>query len=307
MSAQGLQPHGAARPARRSMARLMAAMLLPLLLLGGCASLPNEGQNPNDPWETFNRQVFQFNDGVDKVAVKPAAQVYQALVPRLVRIGVHNFFGNIYDVWTSANLLLQAKPRPALEMGMRVVVNTFFGIGGTMDVADEMGLERTGFEDFGQTLGYWGLRSGPYLVLPLLGPSTVRDTAGLALDFKDSGISRIWHEVRDRNAATLLQLLDTRVQLLNAGRVLDDIALDKYLLLRDAYLARRRSLIYDGDPPEDEAGPAAFKSLIKPDSQPDAKPGSPPLAPPGSPPDTQPGSPPASKPGSPPATKPASS
>ena len=289
------------------MGRLIGMLLLPMLLLGGCASLPNEGHTRNDPWETYNRQVFEFNEVVDKLAVKPAAQVYQAVVPSLVRRGVHNFFSNISDGWTSANLLLQLKPRPALEMGMRTVVNTFFGIGGTMDVADEMGLERSTVEDFGQTLGYWGLRSGPYLVLPFFGPSTLRDTAGLALDFKDSGASVIWHEVRDRNAATLLQLLDARVQLLNASRVLDEIALDKYLLLRDAYLARRRSLIYDGDPPEDEAGPAAFKSLIKPDSQPDAKPGSPPLAPPGSPPDTQPGSPPASKPGSPPATKPASS
>ena len=272
MTVHRFTPRFLARSVRPLAARLIGALLLPLLLLGGCASLPNEGQNRSDPWETFNRQVFQFNEGVDKVAVKPAAQVYQALVPSLVRTGVHNFFGNIYDVWTSANLLLQAKPRLALEMGMRVVVNTFFGIGGTMDVADEIGLERTGFEDFGQTLGFWGLRSGPYLVLPFLGPSTVRDSAGLALDFKDSGISRLWREPRDRNGASLLQLLDTRVQLLNAGRVLDDIALDKYLLLRDSYLARRRSLIYDGDPPEDEAGPAAFKSLIKPDAQPDSKP-----------------------------------
>lgn len=260
--------------ARLSMGRLLGALLLPLLLLGGCASLPNEGKNRNDPWETFNRQVFQFNEVVDKVAIKPAAQAYQTVVPSLVRTGVHNFFGNIGDAWTSANLFLQLKPRPALEMGMRSVVNTFFGIGGTMDVADEMGLERTTVEDFGQTLGYWGLRSGPYLVLPFIGPSTLRDTAGLALDFKDSGASVVWYEARDRNAATLLQLLDARVQLLNAGRVLDEIALDKYLLLRDAYLARRRSLIYDGDPPEDEAGPAAFKSLITPAS-PDGKPAPP--------------------------------
>ena len=261
-------------PANRAR-RLLAALLPALLLLGGCASLPNEGHNRNDPWETFNRQVFEFNEGLDEVAIKPAAQAYQAVVPRLVRTGVHNFFNNIADGWTSVNLLLQAKPRPALEMGMRAVVNTFFGVGGTMDVADEIGLERSTVEDFGQTLGYWGLGSGPYLMLPLLGPSTLRDTAGLLLDFKDSGASVVWRETQDRNAATLLQLLDARVRLLNASRVLDEIALDKYLLLRDAYLARRRSLIYDGEPPDDEAGPAAFKSLIKlgkPEGQPDAKP-----------------------------------
>ena len=254
------------RPARLpagAWPRLCAVLLLPLLLLGGCASLAGEGQNRSDPWETFNRQVFAANEVVDKVAIKPAAQVYQALVPSVVRGGVDNFFGNIADVWTSVNLLLQAKPRAALETGMRVVINSTMGVGGLVDVADDAGLERNGYEDFGQTLGYWGLRSGPYLVLPLLGPSTLRDSAGLALDFKDSGISRIWHEPRDRNAASVLQLLNTRVQLLNASRMLDDIALDKYLLLRDAYLARRKSLIYDGEPPDDDAAPAAFNKLVK--------------------------------------------
>ena len=244
-------------------AGLQAALLLPLALLGGCASLPGEGANRNDPWETFNRQVYAFNDTIDRAAIKPAALAYQAVMPNWARTGVHNFFGNLGDVWTSANLVLQAKPRPALEMGMRTLVNTLFGLGGVLEVADDLGLERTTTEDFGQTLGYWGLRSGPYLMLPLLGPSTLRDAAGLALDFKDSGPSVVWHEARDRNGASVLQVLDTRVRLLNAGRVLDDIALDRYVLLRDAYLARRKSLIYDGDPPEDDAAPAPFKSLMK--------------------------------------------
>ena len=252
-----------ARPGLTWAGRLGAALLLPLLLLGGCASLPGEGENRNDPWERFNRQMFAANEVVDKVAVKPAAQVYQAVVPSVVRVGVDNFFGNIADIWSGANLLLQAKPRASLEMGMRVLINTTMGAGGLVDVADDVGLERNGYEDFGQTLGFWGLRSGPYLVLPLLGPSTLRDTAGLALDFKDSGVSLVWKEPRDRNGASLLQLLNTRVQLLNASRMLDDIALDKYLLLRDAYLARRKSLIYDGEPPEDDAAPAAFKKLVK--------------------------------------------
>lgn len=234
-----------------------------LAALSACASLPGEGLSRSDPWETANRRVFEFNEVVDKAAVKPAAQVYQALVPRLIRSGVDNFFGNIADLWSSANLALQVKPRPALEMGMRVLVNTFMGLGGLLDVADEMGLERSTVEDFGQTLGYWGIRSGPYLVLPLLGPSTLRDATGLALDFKDSGASVVWRDARDRNIATGVQLLNARVKLLNAGRVLDEIALDKYLLLRDAYLARRKSQIYDGDPPEDDAAPAAFRRLVK--------------------------------------------
>ncbi len=234
-----------------------------LAALSACASLPGEGLSRSDPWETANRRVFEFNEVVDKAAVKPAAQVYQTLVPRLIRSGVDNFFGNIADLWSSANLALQVKPRPALEMGMRVLVNTFMGLGGLLDVADEMGLERSTVEDFGQTLGYWGIRSGPYLVLPLLGPSTLRDATGLALDFKDSGASVVWRDARDRNIATGVQLLNARVKLLNAGRVLDEIALDKYLLLRDAYLARRKSQIYDGDPPEDDAAPAAFRRLVR--------------------------------------------
>ena len=261
--------HAIYRPGRflhrlgRRLAKPLVALALPLLLLGGCASLPGEGLHRNDPWETFNRKVFSVNETVDAAAIKPAAQLYQAVVPGWARTGVHNFFGNLGDAWTSANLVLQAKPRPALDMGMRTLINTVFGLGGLLEVADELGLERSTNEDFGQTLGYWGLRSGPYLMLPLLGPSTLRDATGLALDFKDSGPSAVWHEPRDRNGAGLLQVLDTRVRLLNAGRVLDDIALDKYVLLRDAYLARRKSLIYDGDPPDDDAAPAPYKSLIK--------------------------------------------
>ena len=242
---------------------VLGMMGLLLALLGGCASVPGEGASHADPWETFNRQIFAFNEGVDRVAVKPAAQVYQAVVPSLARTGVNNFFGNLGDFWTSANLLLQAKPRAALEMGMRAGVNTLFGVGGLLEVAEDLGLERIASEDFGQTLGYWGLGSGPYLVLPLLGPSTLRDATGLALDLKDSPSSRVWQEPRDRNASTLLQLLNTRVKLLNAAQLLDDIALDKYILLRDAFLARRKSQIYDGEPPDDDAAPAPYKSLLK--------------------------------------------
>ncbi len=234
------------------------------LLLGACASLPGEGLNRIDPWETYNRQVFEFNEVVDRVAVKPIAKTYQAVVPSLVRTGVANFFNNIADFWTSANLMLQIKPQQSLEMGMRAMVNTTFGVGGLMDFAEQIGLERFTVEDFGQTLGYWGLRSGPYLVLPVLGPSTLRDAAGLTLDFKDSGAALVWQGARERNIATAVQLINGRVQLLSAGVLLDEMALDKYILLRDAYLARRRSLIYDGEPPDDESAPAAFKGLIKP-------------------------------------------
>ena len=241
---------------------LLAGLALLALALSGCASIRAGATVPGDPWERMNRHVFEFNERVDQVAIKPAAQVYQALVPIWVRSKVSNVFGNIGDGWTSANLLLQAKPKQALDMGFRTAINTVFGLGGMLDVAEEAGLERIASEDFGQTLGYWGIKSGPYIVLPLLGPSTLRDTTALLLDIRDSGPAVIWREQRDRNGATLLQLLNTRVKLLNAGKLLDDIALDKYVFLRDAYLARRRSQIYDGEPPDDETAPAPYRQLI---------------------------------------------
>lgn len=251
---------------------VLAALTALLLGLGGCATAPGEVRASHDPWEGYNRSMFGFNEAVDGALIKPAAEAYQAIVPNLVRTGIANVLGNIGDAWTSVNLLLQAKPRQALEMGMRVVVNTGFGLGGLLDVAEQAGLERFTVEDFGQTLGFWGVHSGPYLVLPLLGPSTLRDTGAMLLDLPDGGPSLVWQEPRDRNAATVLQVLNTRVRLLNAGRVLDDIALDKYILLRDAYMARRRSLLYDGEPPDEEPAPPPFKRLLKPAGEPPAAP-----------------------------------
>ena len=234
-----------------------------LLLVGGCATLTASGpRNASDPWENFNRQVFAFNEVLDRVALKPAAQAYQAVVPEWLRTGVSNVFGNLSDVWSSVNLMFQAKPRAALEMGMRVGTNTLFGVAGFFDAADDLGLPRQGYEDFGQTLGYWGVGSGPYLVLPFFGPSSVRDGGARLLDEGLSGANLVLNRARERNVATALRVLDTRVHLLNAGKVLDGIALDKYTLLRDAYLARRRSLITDDDSPTDSpadvpAAPAA--------------------------------------------------
>ncbi|MBP6898999.1 MAG: VacJ family lipoprotein [Burkholderiaceae bacterium] len=235
----------------------LLALGLVVLLSAGCASVPADaGRTRSDPFERFNRHVFAFNEGLDQAVIKPAALTYQSLVPQPVRTGIGNFFGNLGDAWTTVNLFLQAKPEAGLNMGMRTAVNTVLGLGGLLDVAEEAGLERSSVEDLGQTLGRWGVRSGPYLVLPLLGPSTLRDTAGLLADVKDSGPALVFSENRDRFAGTALQVLNTRVKLLGAERMLDEIALDKYTLLRDAYLARRRSLIYDGDPPEDAAPPA---------------------------------------------------
>jgi phospholipid-binding lipoprotein MlaA len=203
---------------------------------------------PNDPFESYNRAMFKFNEAVDDAVLTPVAKGYQAVVPELARRGVTNFFGNFGDAWSAINQLLQGKGEAAATMTMRVVTNTFFGIGGVFDLASDMGMERQS-EDFGQTLGRWGMPAGPYIMWPLLGPSTARDTLGRPIDLSWSTAQ----VVNDSGAAaglTVLQLVDTRANLLSASRVVDDIALDKYTFIRDAYIARRRNQVYDGNPPE---------------------------------------------------------
>ncbi len=214
--------------------------------------------NPADPLEGWNRAVFSFNDTVDTALLQPVARGYKAVVPELLRTGVTNFFANIGDVWSAFNNVLQGKGEAAAASVARVATNTLFGIGGVFDVATDLGIERRS-EDFGQTLGRWGLPAGPYLVLPLLGPSSVRDTAGLSLDMQ-AGVGALSDDTRAVNSLRALNIVDTRANLLGASKLLDDVALDKYSFLRDAYLARRRSLVYDGDPPplpdERDAAPA---------------------------------------------------
>ncbi|MCL4740004.1 MAG: VacJ family lipoprotein [Burkholderiaceae bacterium] len=227
--------------------RWTAAVLLALAAaLGGCASVPHP--NPDDPFEGYNRGMQRFNDAVDDAVLAPVARTWRDQVPSFVRTGVGNFFGNLDDAWSAVNHLLQAKPEPALTMTMRVAVNSVFGFGGLLDIGTEAGLERQS-EDFGQTLGRWGLPAGPYLVLPLLGPSSVRDTAGRPLDMAATSTARIGLEEAQITIASLLNVVDTRARLLGASRLLEQAALDRYVFLRDAYLARRRNLVYDGDPP----------------------------------------------------------
>lgn len=209
------------------------------LLLGGCATGPNA--NPQDPLEPLNRAVYQFNDGVDRAVVKPVATVYRDTLPSPVRTGVGNFFGNLRDAWSALNALLQARPREAAENFMRFNVNTVFGLGGLLDVATEMGIERTTL-DFGHTLGRWGVPSGPYLMLPLLGPFTVRDTAALPVDSQADPVGGLDH-IATRNSLQVLRITDKRASLLGAGEVLDQAALDPYSFMRDAYLQRRQSRI----------------------------------------------------------------
>ena len=217
------------------------------LTLALAAPVASHAEAANDPFEGWNRAVYRFNDGIDTAILKPLARGYQAVVPELARTGVSNFFGNIGDVWSAVNNLLQGKGEAAATMLFRVGANTLFGIGGLFDVASDLGMERKS-EDFGQTLGVWGLPAGPYTVLPLLGPSSLRDTAGLTLDLQ-AGVGAYSHDRRATNSLTALQLVDTRANLLTASKMLDDIALDKYSFVRDAYLSRRRNQVYDGDPP----------------------------------------------------------
>lgn len=249
---------------------LAALMLVALLALGGCATVPAgaSAPSPADPWESWNRKVFAFNDAVDAAVLKPVAETYRDVVPRLVRTGVDNVFGNFADLWSAANHLLQGKLQDGLEMGMRVLTNTMFGLGGLLDPATEAGLTRRS-EDFGQTLGTWGLPQGPYFVLPFLGPSTVRDTAGFVVD-RQASPSNIPGPDTERYAITALQLINTRTNLLSAGRLIDSVALDKYSFVRDGYLSRRRDALYDGAPPldpfedEPESAPAPGTPAPKP-------------------------------------------
>jgi len=202
-----------------------------------------------DPFERVNRAVFLFNGVVDHFLVKPVAEAYEAAVPKPVRTGVGNVLGNVSDAWSAVNLVLQGKGARAAEMTMRVGVNTVFGLGGLLDVASEAGLERQS-EDFGQTLGHWGVPAGPYVVLPLFGPSSVRDAVGFGLDTAYNS-SVYPSDAPQKWRWTGLRLTDARTDALPFTRMLDTVALDKYTFVRDAYLSRRRSLVYDGNPPEE--------------------------------------------------------
>lgn len=224
-----------------------AGVLALALALGGCASTGaiDNGGAARDPFEGFNRAMFSFNDALDRVALKPAATAYSEALPSFVQTGINNFFGNIGDVWSAINSLLQGKGEHGLNGVMRVAVNTVLGFGGVLDISSEAGLTRHK-EDFGQTLGYWGVQSGPYVVLPFFGPSTVRDTVGLPVDL----YANLWNHkypVRWRNAGTVLREVDQRATLLEAGNLLEDAALDKYQFVRDGYLQRRHNQISAAD------------------------------------------------------------
>ena len=229
-----------------STGRLFLGSLLVTAGLAGCATV----QQPNPP-EAVNRKLFAFNEALDTALVKPAATAYRAVLPAPVRTAASNFFGNLGDAWSAANLLLQGRVADGLSDVMRVGSNTVFGLLGLADVATEMGLPRHG-ADFGQTLGRWGFNAGAYVVWPVFGPSTIRDSVALPLEWR-LGPEYFAHTATVRNALPTTHRIDTRANYLDASKLLDDIAWDKYEFVRDAYLARRRSLICDCDPSAPDA------------------------------------------------------
>lgn len=219
----------------------VAMMALPLLV-AGCATTTD----PRDPFEGFNRAMFEFNDGFDRVALRPAAEAYSNL-PSFVQTGVGNFFGNLGDVWTGVNNVLQGKPADGASDAARVLVNSTIGLGGLLDVASAGGVPKHS-EDFGQTLGVWGVKPGPYVVLPFFGVSTLRDTTAMPVD----GMGDLWlykDPVRWRNVGAALRVVDQRAAALEMSSLIEDAALDRYQFVRDAYLQRRQSKVYDGNPP----------------------------------------------------------
>ena len=223
-------------------------LIITLLFSSGCTTLDGP-PNPDDPLESFNRSMFAFNEGADKYAFKPVAQGYDFIMPGFASKGVSNFFNNIDDIVVFFNQLLQFKMTEAVATSARFVFNTTFGIFGLIDVATYMDLPKQN-EDFGQTLAVWGVGSGPYLVLPLIGPSTIRDTAGVAVEWNyfDPIFKR---QTLQQSLVTLtIKYIDVRAGLLKATNIIDETALDKYAFVRDAWQLRREFLIYDGNPPD---------------------------------------------------------
>ncbi|HET9351448.1 MAG TPA: VacJ family lipoprotein [Burkholderiales bacterium] len=229
---------------------ILKTALLCLLLVSGCATVEGE-RDPRDPWEGFNRGVYRFNETFDEYVAQPVARAYVSVLHQEIRTRVGNFFSNIQDLLIGANNFLQGKFEDGVNDWARFAFNSTIGLFGIHDVASDFpGLEKHN-EDFGQTLGRWGAGPGPYLILPFLGSSTVRDATGTAVDWAVQPVGEV-RPIELRNTLYGLYFVDTRAQLLEASRILEEAALDKYVFQRDAYLQRRRSLIYDGRPPREK-------------------------------------------------------
>ncbi len=237
-----MQSHSARAPGK---ALALVAGVVLIGALQGCATR----QNP-DPLEPWNRKVFAFNESLDANVLKPVAEGYKAVTPEPVRTGVTNFVGNLKDMWSTVNLFLQGRFKDGTLGVIRVTVNTTFGLAGLIDIATPMQLYKSN-EDFGQTLGVWGVKPGAYIVWPALGSSTLRDSVGLPGDMYFS-MSTLATYPREENLLRALQIVNLRANYLSASNLVDDVALDKYAFVRDAYLQRRQNLIYEGDPPEED-------------------------------------------------------
>jgi phospholipid-binding lipoprotein MlaA len=232
----------------------LCRILFFVIVVSGCAS-PGEG-DPRDPLEPLNRRIYRFNEVIDENIAKPVATAYRDLLHEEIRSRVRNFFANIGDIWIGANNFLQGKFQEGVEDWARFAFNSTFGLLGIHDVASDFGLEKHN-EDFGQTLGRWGAGPGPYLVLPILSSSTVRDAGGTGVDWFTDPLQEL-DPNRVRNSAIVVRMINTRADLLDATRILEQAALDRYIFQRDAYLQRRQNLVYDGRPPR-EPRPEAEK------------------------------------------------
>lgn len=227
-------------------------VFLLIALLQGCAHVPNP--DPRDPMESWNRGVYGFNDAVDRAVLKPVATAYRGVLPQWVRSGVGNFFNNLEDVWSIVNNALQLRGRDTGDSIGRVMVNSTVGVVGLIDVASELNIDRH-TADFGLTLGRWGVGAGPYVVLPLLGPTTMRGVVALPVDMKGNLVNQVTDDAT-RYGLVGLDLVDTRAKYLQAGSVVDEAALDQYSFIRDSYLQRQRNKVYDGNPPDEDTEPA---------------------------------------------------
>lgn len=221
--------------------KTIVAGVIATSLLGGCATQANK-----DPLEGLNRGIYKFNDTVDKAALKPIAGAYKAVMPSPVRSGVNNFFSNLGEVVTVINDLLQFKLSKAMDDAGRFAINSTFGVGGLVDWASMDGIEKRN-EDFGQTLAYWGWKDSAYLVLPFLGPSTLRDTGGLVVDSALFDPIYYQEDPRVRNSLLLTKFVDKRSTFLPGSDLLDEAALDPYVFMRDAYMQRHENQVQDGD------------------------------------------------------------
>lgn len=236
------------RPGNRRLIALLPCLLL-TSMLGACASVPDDQRTESDPWEPMNRTLYSVNTAFDKVTLKPVAKGYQKVLPRPVRLGVTNFMTNLVTPRSVVNNFLQGKPRHGFTELVRFVLNSTFGIGGLMDIATDTGIERHR-EDFGQTLAVWGLPSGPFVMLPLLGPATLRDAVAIPIDIASSPLYHV-DDASVRDPLYILRAIELRERLLVAEKFLDD-SKDRYITVRESFMQNREFAIYDGNPPEDD-------------------------------------------------------